>query len=79
MVDPETMVVPVSAAREALFMIALAAVPETKNGAKPVVLMPNPFYQVYLGAAVMAGAEPVLVPIEARLPAPLLAPRPRGS
>lgn len=62
MVDPETMVVPVSGTREALFMIALAAVPETKNGAKPVVLMPNPFYQVYLGAAVMAGAEPVLVP-----------------
>jgi N-succinyldiaminopimelate aminotransferase len=62
MVDPETMVVPVSGTREALFMIALAAVPEEKNGRKPVVLMPNPFYQVYLGAAVMAGAEPVLVP-----------------
>ncbi len=62
LVDPETMVVPVSGTREALFMIALAAVPESKNGRKPVVLMPNPFYQVYLGAAVMAGAEPVLVP-----------------
>lgn len=62
MVDPERMVVPVSGTREALFMIALAAVPESKNGKKPVVLMPNPFYQVYLGAAVMAGAEPVLVP-----------------
>jgi N-succinyldiaminopimelate aminotransferase len=62
MIDGETMIVPVSGTREALFMIALAAVPETKNGRKPVVLMPNPFYQVYLGAAVMAGAEPVLVP-----------------
>lgn len=62
MMDGETMVVPVSGTREALFMIALAAVPETKNGQKPVVLMPNPFYQVYLGAAVMAGAEPVFVP-----------------
>ena len=62
MVDPETMVIPVSGTREALFMIALAAVPETKNGQKPIVLMPNPFYQVYLGAAVMAGAEPVFVP-----------------
>lgn len=61
MIDPETMVIPVSGTREALFMIALAAVPEEKNGQKPVVLMPNPFYQVYLGAAVMAGAEPVLV------------------
>lgn len=64
MVDPETMVIPVSGTREALFMIALAAVPETKNGRKPVVLMPNPFYQVYLGAAVMAGAEPVFVPAD---------------
>ena len=62
MVDGETMVVPVSGTREALFMIALTAVPETKNGEKPVVLIPNPFYQVYLGAAVMAGAEPVFVP-----------------
>ena len=62
MIDGETMIVPVSGTREALFMIALAAVPETQNGRKPVVLMPNPFYQVYLGAAVMAGAEPVLVP-----------------
>ena len=62
MIDGESMVVPVSGTREALFMIALAAVPETKNGQKPIVLMPNPFYQVYLGAAVMAGAEPVFVP-----------------
>ena len=54
MIDPETMVIPVSGTREALFMIALAAVPEEKNGQKPVVLMPNPFYQVYLGATVIA-------------------------
>jgi N-succinyldiaminopimelate aminotransferase len=64
MVNPDTMVVPVSGTREALFMVALAAVPERKNGEKPVVLMPNPFYQVYLGAAVTAGAEPVLVPAD---------------
>lgn len=64
MIDPETMIVPVSGTREALFMIALAAVPEEKAGDRPVVLMPNPFYQVYLGAAVMAGAEPVLVPAD---------------
>jgi N-succinyldiaminopimelate aminotransferase len=43
MVNPDTMVVPVSGTREALFMVALAAVPERKNGEKPVVLMPNPF------------------------------------
>ncbi len=65
MIDPEANVVPVSGTREALFMIALAAVPERKAGAKPIVLMPNPFYQVYAGAAVMAGAEPVFLPATA--------------
>lgn len=64
MLDPSTMLVPVCGSREALFMMALAAVPENKTGTKPVVLMPNPFYQVYLGAAVMAGAEPILVPAD---------------
>ena len=61
LVDPERMVVPVSGTREALFMIALAAVPETKNGEKPIVLMPNPFYQVYVGAAALARADQVYV------------------
>ncbi len=64
MIDPETMVVPVSGTREALFMMALTVVPETRSAPRPVVLMPNPFYQVYLGAAVAAGAEPVLVPAD---------------
>ncbi len=62
MIDPEANVIPVSGTREALFMIALAAVPERKAGEQPVVLMPNPFYQVYAGAAVLAGAEPVFLP-----------------
>ena len=62
MIDAERHIVPVSGTREALFLIALAAVPETKGGGRPVVLMPIPFYQVYAGAAVMAGAEPVFLP-----------------
>ena len=62
MIDPDTNVVPVSGTREALFLLALAAVPEKKAGHQPVVLMPNPFYQVYAGAAVLAGAEPVFLP-----------------
>ncbi len=62
MIDPQTNIIPVSGTREALFMIALAAVPEQKAGEQPVVLMPNPFYQVYAGAAVLAGAEPVFLP-----------------
>ena len=62
MVDGEKNIVPVSGTREALFLIALAAVPESLAGARPVVLMPNPFYQVYAGAAVLSGAEPVFLP-----------------
>lgn len=62
MLDPETAVIPVSGTREALFMIALTIVPESVRGRRPAVLMPNPFYQVYLGAAALAGAEPVFVP-----------------
>jgi len=61
-VEPARQVAIVSGTREALFMAALLAVPRSKNGEKPVVLMPNPFYQVYAGAAAMAHAEIVLVP-----------------
>lgn len=61
MIDAERNIVPVSGTREALFLMALAAVPEQKAGRRPVVLMPNPFYQVYAGAAVLAGAEPVFL------------------
>lgn len=62
MIDPARNIAVVSGTREALFMAALLAVPEQKAGAKPVVLMPNPFYQVYIGAAAMARAETVLLP-----------------
>jgi N-succinyldiaminopimelate aminotransferase len=59
MVDPTRNVMPVSGTREGLFHIALSAVPEIEPGAeKPIVLMPNPFYHVYAGAAAAAGAEP---------------------
>jgi aspartate/methionine/tyrosine aminotransferase len=62
MIDADKHVLPVAGSREALFMIALSAVPEWSGGARPVVLMPNPFYHVYAGAAAMAGAEPVFLP-----------------
>ncbi|MYE84618.1 MAG: succinyldiaminopimelate transaminase [Gammaproteobacteria bacterium] len=53
--DPERGVLPVSGTREALFSFAQAAV-----GAKPdpVVMLPNPFYQIYEGAAILSGAVP---------------------
>ncbi len=48
--------------REGLFNAALALCPQTKRGKRPVILMPNPFYQVYAMAALTLGAEPVYVP-----------------
>lgn len=51
--------------REGLFNAALAICPEQKAGKKPVILMPNPFYQVYAVAALTVAAEPVYVPATA--------------
>jgi N-succinyldiaminopimelate aminotransferase len=52
----ETQVIPVSGTREALFSFAQAVVNPSKPDA--IVIMPNPFYQIYEGAAILAGAEP---------------------
>ncbi|MDX8392888.1 MAG: aminotransferase class I/II-fold pyridoxal phosphate-dependent enzyme [Mariprofundaceae bacterium] len=57
-VDAETQVLSANGTREALFTIAHALVNPESNGEKAYVLMPNPMYQIYLGAAVTAGAEP---------------------
>ncbi|MDN5786384.1 aminotransferase class I/II-fold pyridoxal phosphate-dependent enzyme [Pseudorhodobacter sp.] len=51
--------------REGLFNAAVALCPETKGGKRPVILMPNPFYQVYAVAALAMGAEPIYVPATA--------------
>ena len=51
--------------REGLFNSLIAVCPETKNGQQPIVLIPNPFYQVYAVAAVTVGAEPLYVPATA--------------
>ncbi len=53
--DPERHVLPVSGSREALFAFAQVAVDRSRD---PLVAMPNPFYQIYEGAALLAGAEP---------------------
>jgi N-succinyldiaminopimelate aminotransferase len=58
-VDPATQVLPVSGTREALFAIAQAVVDTSR--ASPLVVSPNPFYQIYEGAALLAGAEPVFL------------------
>jgi N-succinyldiaminopimelate aminotransferase len=57
--DPATQVLPVSGTREALFAIAQAVVDTARPS--PVVVSPNPFYQIYEGAALLAGAEPVFL------------------
>lgn len=53
--DPEHNILPVSGTREALFSIAQAVIDRSSD---PLVIMPNPFYQIYEGAALLAGAEP---------------------
>ena len=63
--DPERHVLPCAGTKEALFMIAQVVVPERKAGRTPAVLLPNPFYNVYFGAAAIAGAEPVLLSVSA--------------
>ncbi|MCV2881954.1 aminotransferase class I/II-fold pyridoxal phosphate-dependent enzyme [Actibacterium sp. XHP0104] len=64
-VDPETQIMALNGTREGLFNAALALCNEAKNGQRPVVLTPNPFYQVYAVAAAAVGAEPVFVPADA--------------
>ncbi|HSD41063.1 MAG TPA: succinyldiaminopimelate transaminase [Burkholderiales bacterium] len=54
-VDPATQVLPVNGSREALFAIAQTVIDRTRNA---VVVCPNPFYQIYEGAALLAGAVP---------------------
>lgn len=55
--DPERHVLPASGTREALFSIAQTIV-DHQTQARPVIIMPNPFYQIYEGATLLAGAEP---------------------
>src|SRR5262249_3873132 len=62
MIDADKQLLPVAGSREGLFMIALSAVPEWADGKRPAVLIPNPFYHVYAGAAAVAGADPVFLP-----------------
>lgn len=56
-IDPATQVLPVNGSREALYAIAQAVVDTTRN-IHPIVVCPNPFYQIYEGAAILAHAAP---------------------
>ena len=57
--DAETQVLPVNGSREALFSFAQAVLDDSVTGAR--VVCPNPFYQIYEGAALLAGATPVFL------------------
>lgn len=56
-IDPATQLLPVNGSREALFAIAQTVVDASRPGA--AVACPNPFYQIYEGAALLAGAQPI--------------------
>lgn len=56
--DPERHVLPVAGTREALFSIAQAVIDRRNHAEQPVIISPNPFYQIYEGAALLAGARP---------------------
>ena len=56
-VNPDTEIIPVNGSREALFAFAQTVI-DPSRGHVPLVVSPNPFYQIYEGAAYLAGAEP---------------------
>ena len=70
--DAATQVLPVNGSREALFAFAQTVIDPTKTGAdgqhlEAVVVCPNPFYQIYEGAALLAGAAPYYAPSDPAL------------
>ncbi len=59
--DPASEVMALNGTREGLYNAVIALCPETKNGQKPAILMPNPFYQVYMIGAISGAADPIMV------------------
>jgi N-succinyldiaminopimelate aminotransferase len=57
--DARAQVLPVNGTREALFAFGQAVIDPSR--ANPAVVSPNPFYQIYEGAALLAGAEPLFL------------------
>lgn len=64
-VNAATQVMALNGTREGLYNAAMALCPEEKNGEQPLILTPNPFYQVYAVAAASVGAEARFVPATA--------------
>ncbi len=60
-VNPATQILPINGSREALFAFAQTVLSPSASGTKPLVVCPNPFYQIYEGAALLGGGEPYFV------------------
>lgn len=60
--DAGSQIMVLNGTREGLYNACMALVPEQKGGDRPVILLPNPFYQVYMIGAISVGAEPMMVP-----------------
>tara|TARA_Y100000588_G_C14265828_1_gene929814 strand:- start:2174 stop:3313 length:1140 start_codon:yes stop_codon:yes gene_type:complete len=65
LIDPDKHIMPVPGTREPLYQIGFLCVPAEKNGERPAVLMPNPFYHVYQGAAMLGRADAIYLPAKA--------------
>ncbi len=63
--DPDNEVMALNGTREGLYNAVIALCPATKNGEQSAILMPNPFYQVYMIGAISGAAEPIMVPATA--------------
>jgi N-succinyldiaminopimelate aminotransferase len=61
-IDADRNLLPLNGTREGLFLAPFVVTPESKAGARPAILIPNPFYQCYAAAALAAGADAVFVP-----------------
>lgn len=57
--NENTEIIPINGSREALFAFAQTVIDRSKS--TPIVISPNPFYQIYEGAALLAGAEPYFI------------------
>ena len=59
--DPQKNVLVLNGTREGLYNSLIALCPERKNNSRPIVLIPNPFYQVYMASSLTVNAEPYFV------------------
>ena len=59
--DPQKNILALNGTREGLYNSLIALCPEKKNSSRPIVLIPNPFYQVYMASSLTVNAEPYFV------------------